>query len=323
MGRLIRRIALGAIAIVLFVVAAGWTIVQLRWTRTFEAPYPALAASTDPAVIDRGRRLAYGPAACAYCHLPRGDWARLDAGETPPLSGGHEFPLPFGPVYSANLTPDAATGIGRRSDGELARILRHGVRADGRAAIPLMEFHGMSDEDTVAVISFLRSQPAVRNPVPEHRLNLLGKALMAFAIAPAPAAAPPPARSPAEAPTVERGEYLVLHVASCGGCHSERGREDGALLSGGEPMDSGVDPEHLYVPPNLTPDPETGHLTGWTEETFLARFRAGPTYAGGLMPWRAYGRMSDDDLRAIWRYLRTLPPVRHATGPAVVPRGVS
>lgn len=320
MGRTIRRIALGAIAAALLVGVAGWAAVGLRWKRTFEAPYPELRASADPAVIERGRRLAYGPAACAYCHLPRGEWARLDAGERPPLAGGHEFPLPFGTVYSANLTPDAGTGIGRRSDGELARILRHGVRADGRAAIPLMEFQGMSDEDLVAVISFLRAQPAVAHPVPAHRLTFLGRALMAFAIAPASAPSPPPARGPVEAPTVERGEYLVRDVASCGGCHSERGRKDGAILSGGEPMEAAHDPAHLYVPPNLTPDPETGHLRSWTEEAFVARFRAGATIPDTLMPWGAYGRFSDDDLRAIWRYLRALPPVRHATGPAVVPR---
>ena len=88
----------------------------------------------------------------------------------------------------------------------------------------------------------------------------------------------------------------------------------------GEPMAAAHDPAHLYVPPNLTPDPETGHLEHWTEDSFVARFRAGATIPDTLMPWGAYGRFSDDDLRAIWRYLRALPPVRHATGPAVVPR---
>lgn len=321
MARIIRRIALGLVGLVAVLGAVGWAAVELRWKRTFDAPYPALQASTDAAVVERGRRLVYGPAACAYCHVPRGEWPRLDAGETLALTGAHEFPLPFGRIYSANLTPDAETGIGRRSDGELARILRHGVRADGRAAIPLMEFQGMSDEDLVAVISYLRARPAVRNPVPEHRLNLLGKALMAFAIAPDPTAARPPARSPVVAPTVERGAYLVRNVASCGGCHSERGRADGAILSGGEPMEAALDSGHLYVPPNLTPDPETGHIVGWSEEAFLARFRAGAAFADGLMPWSAYGRLSDDDLRAIYRYLRSLPPIRHATGPPVVERG--
>ncbi len=114
------------------------------WARTFDAPYPPLVASTDPAVLERGRYLVYGPAACAYCHVVSEQWKALDRGEALPLTGGHVFPLPFGRIYSANITPDPDTGIGRRTDGELARILRYGVRADGHAAVPLMEYqeHG-------------------------------------------------------------------------------------------------------------------------------------------------------------------------------------
>ena len=108
----------------------------------------------------------FGPAACAYCHVPREQWTTLDAGAAPPLYGTHVFRLPFGVFYSSNLTPDVETGIGRRTDGELARILRNGVRADGRAAFPLMEYQHLSDEDLAAVISYLRSQPPVRTQVP-------------------------------------------------------------------------------------------------------------------------------------------------------------
>ena len=110
--------------------------------------------------------------------LPRG--ARAVAGARPrrdaAARGAHVFPLPFGRIYSANITPDPETGIGRRTDGELARILRHGVRADGHAAVPLMEYQGMADEDLVAVISFLRSRPAVRNVAPAARTDAAGQA---------------------------------------------------------------------------------------------------------------------------------------------------
>ena len=141
--------------------------VELRSTRRFDAPYPALAASYDPAVLAQGEDPVYGPAACAYCHVPREQWGSLDQGERLPLTGHHLFPLPFGHIYSANITPDPRTGIGRRTDAELARILRYGVRADGRAAFPLMEYQ-LSDEDLVAVLSYLRSRPAVAHAVPEH-----------------------------------------------------------------------------------------------------------------------------------------------------------
>ena len=142
---------------------------ETGWARTYEAPYPPIAASRAPDVVERGRYLVYGPAACAYCHVVREQWPALDRGEMLPLSGAHVFPLPFGRIYSANITPDPETGIGRRTDGELARILRHGVRADGHAAVPLMEYQDMADEDLVAVISFLRSRPAVRQVVPSAR----------------------------------------------------------------------------------------------------------------------------------------------------------
>ncbi|MEO8277629.1 MAG: c-type cytochrome [Thermoanaerobaculia bacterium] len=313
-GRWALRLVVGIAGLVLLLLL----VVQMRWKRTFTVPYPAIQASTDPVVIEHGRRLFYGQAACAYCHVPRDGWARLDAGEMVPPSGAHRFPLPFGPVYSANLTSDVATGIGGRTDAELARTIRNGVRANGRAIIPLMDYPGMSDDELVAVISYIRTLPPVVNQVPEHELNMLGKALMAFAIGPQKAETPPPAVAPASAPTIERGKYLVLSNTLCADCHTKHSNEEKGKLAGGDPMEAALDPKHLYVPPNLTPDPATGHITGWTEETFLARFRAGPVYKDGVMPWGAYGRMSDDDIRAIYRYLKSLPPIVNDTGPAVV-----
>lgn len=292
--------------------------VEWRWTRRFDAPYPAIAAGTDPALIDRGAYLVYGPAACAYCHVPREDWDRLDRGERLPLSGRHVFRLPFGELYSSNLTPDGATGIGRQTDGDVARVLRHGVRADGRAAFPLMEFQ-LADDDLMAIVSFLRAQPGVPLAVPEHRLSLFGKALMAFAVTPVQPAEAPPSRSPTGA-TVARGAYLAHHVSSCVSCHTDRGR-DGALVgppfAGGQRMDVAAAATKVYVTPNLTPDALTSPIGAWSEDAFVRRFRAGPQVPGTPMPWGAFARASDDDLRAIYRYLRTLPPTTHATGPVV------
>ena len=62
---------------------AGLAAIELRWTRRFEAPYPPLAASVDPAVVAEGEYLVYSAAACAYCHVPREQWAALDRGEQP------------------------------------------------------------------------------------------------------------------------------------------------------------------------------------------------------------------------------------------------
>ena len=191
-------------------------------------------------------------------------------------SGDHVFPLPFGEIRSANITPDQVTGIGGRTDGELARILRYGVRADGRAAVPLMEFE-LTDDDLAAVISFLRSRAGLPHAVPEHRLTRLGKALMSFAITPKGPSAAPAHASPT-GPSVQRGEYLANHVSSCVGCHTDRGG-DGALVgprfSGGQRMDVAADANKVFVTPNLTPDPSTSPIGQWTEEVFIARFRRG------------------------------------------------
>jgi mono/diheme cytochrome c family protein len=282
---------------------------------------PAVVVAPTPEAIERGQYLAFGPAHCAYCHAPLEQWTAIDAGEVVPLVGGWAFAIPPGTFYTANLTPDVETGIGRYTDAQLARMLRHNVRPDGRAALPVMEFQNLSDEDVAAVIAFLRSQPPVRNAIPEHELTLMGKAIMAFLIKPNGPEGTPPARSPAEAPTVERGEYLANSVAGCAGCHSPRNMMDGSYtgprLSGGGPMPLDHDPSTLLVPPNLTPHEGTGWITSWTEDQFLARFRAGRLIEGSHMPWPLYGRMSDDDLRALYRYLRTLDGAENATGPLV------
>jgi len=313
----------GIVAALVVLVIGAFVAIERGLTRTFTAPYSPIVASTAPDVIERGRYLVYGPAACAYCHVVREQWTALDRGAALPLTGAHVFPLPFGQIFSANLTQDADTGIGRRTDGELARILRFGVRADGRAAVPLMEYQGLSDEDLTAVVSFLRTQKAVRNQVPAHRLTLLGKVLMAFAIEPTGPDQPPPHTSPSGV-SVARGEYLTTKVSACVSCHTDRngrGALVGPPLAGGQRMDVAADATKVYVTPNLTPDAKTSAIGQWTEDVFIRRFRQGELVDGTPMPWGAYGRMTDDDLRSVYRYLRSLPPVAHDTGPKVQRKG--
>jgi mono/diheme cytochrome c family protein len=316
--RVIRRVLVGFALVAALLSGAGIAVTEWRWTRRFEAPYPTVQASRDPDVIAQGEYLVYNAAACAYCHVPRSEWSSLAQGKRLALTGDHVFPLPFGRIYSANLTPDPLSGIGGRSDGELARILRYGVRADGRAAVPLMEMR-LSDEDLVAVISYLRSQTAVSHAVPEHQLTRFGKALMAFAISPAAPKQPPPRVSP-NGPTVERGAYLANDVSSCVSCHTDRGSDGaltGPLFSGGQRMDVAADATKVYVTPNLTPDPETSPIGRWSEDDFVARFRQGERIVGTPMPWGAFAGLTEDDLRALYRYLRSLPPTVKQTGAAV------
>ena len=141
------------------------------WDRSYdEVTLPEAQASTDPAVIARGEYLVYGPAHCVECHAKSfEEFQKVANNEKVPLQGGTKFTAPpLGSVYSKNLTPDKETGIGRYTDRQIARMMRYNVRPNGRASIaPMMPFHNMSDEDMIAIISFLRSQPAVRHQVPE------------------------------------------------------------------------------------------------------------------------------------------------------------
>jgi mono/diheme cytochrome c family protein len=316
---MLRKVLLG-IAIALVVIVAGFFLaINLRWDRTFDAPLPAITASTDSAVIERGRYLAYGPAHCAACHVPDAEHEALAAGGQPPLSGGHAFVIPPGTFNVPNLTPDSATGIGRRTDGQLARILRYGVRHDGRAAIPFMEAQDASDEDLTALISFLRSQPPVRHEVPDHKLTLLGKMVMSFMLTPTGPKTTPPAVTPKEV-GVERGAYLANGIASCVGCHTQRsmmtGEFTGPRFAGGMAMERPGYPEYEFITPNITPD-KTGRIAVWTEQEFIERFHAENPVPESPMPWSFFAKSSDDDLRSIYRFLNSLPPIVNETGPSV------
>ena len=319
-----RRAAIIAAIVAVLLVVTGFGMIEIRASRTFDAPYPSIEATSDAATIEHGRYLVYGPAACAYCHVPKEQWKQLDGGRQLPLAGKHLFRLPFGDLYSANLTSDPDTGIGHRTAGELARILRYGVRADGRAAMPLMEYQGLSDEDVTAIVSFLRTTAPVRNQVPEHRLTTLGKAILAFAYRPEGPREAPMKKSPIGI-SIERGAYLANKVSACVSCHTDRGN-DGALVgpkfAGGQRMDVAADASKVFVSPNLTPDPQTSLIGIFTEDAFVVRFRQGELVEGTPMPWGAYARMTEADLRSVFRYLKSLPPVEHATGSAVQNKGV-
>lgn len=311
---------LGAVALV----GGGFVaVVELRHDRTFDGPEPPLHATDDSAMIARGRYLVFGPAHCGACHAPAERVARLDFAGEPPLSGGFAYPLPFGLLHFPNITPDSVTGIGRYSDGQIARLLRYGIKPNGRVLIPIMEYQNLSDEDIVALLSYLRSRPPVRQAVPPHEFNLLGKFLGAFVLKPEGPDGSPPAVSPPEAPTVERGEYLANRVAQCAGCHTKFNmvtmQAAGPRFAGGGDMHEPFAPDLIFVPPNLTPDPETGRLRVWTEDQFVARFHAGRQITGSPMPWEMFAQISDTDLRAIYRYLNSLPPVHTVLPPSVRP----
>lgn len=294
--------------ILLFLVTGITITVMMRQKTKYERPYPAITASSDTAVIAKGRHIIFGAGHCADCHSKANNDSLLKLGIDVPLTGGFEFKLPLGSIFTKNITPDMETGIGRFTDAELGRALRYGVHPDGTVVYPFMPFHNMTDEDLTAVISYLRAQKPVRNPVPNHDLTVMGKVIQAFFIKPVGPEGEVAASIKPDS-TIEYGRYLATSVGNCNGCHTKRtntGGWEGEQFAGGE-MDEGG---HMFYPPNLTPDPTTGHLNGWTQENFLQRFRMGRIQPGSPMPWPSYGRMSDLEIKAIFKYLKTLKPAK-------------
>lgn len=303
------------IGIILLIIVAGLYItIEARQNLHFEAPYPNIKATTDSNVIARGKSLVFGPAHCANCHVPDAMDAAVLRGEEVPLTGGKVFSLPLGNMYSKNLTPDN-TGIGNMTDAEIARALRYGVNARGNALFDFMPFHNTSDNDLTAIISYLRSQPPVKNEVPKHDFNLIGKAVKAFLIKPVGPSGPV-LQSIQPDTTAEYGQYLANSVANCRGCHTNRDLMTGAFIgedyAGGLKWETTTDSGTWSITtPNLTPH-ETGRIKGWTQEQFIARFRLGKTIEGSHMPWGPFSRMSDDELKAIYKFLQTVNPVSNA-----------
>jgi mono/diheme cytochrome c family protein len=302
------------------------------WDRNWgeRVPAPALAVATDPDVVDRGRYLVHGPAHCSNCHVSTlEELVRADAGEPMPMKGGLSFPLgPVGTLTMANLTSDPETGLGRYTDAQLFRMLRHGIKPDGTASLwPLMPFQHMADDDLVAIVSYLRTLPPVHNPVAPARYTLMGRAVRTFAPPFQPVLGhEPPATAPVEAPTIARGEYLSRHVANCLACHTNHDPATleftGPEYGGGAEFPPFPGFESWHRSPNITPDP-SGVLAQKfpTLEAWMARFRAGRVLPESPMHWGPFSRMSDADLEALYLYLNSLTPVQSDVGPTVFSKG--
>jgi mono/diheme cytochrome c family protein len=277
-----------------------------------KVPLPRLSTSTagDTAgLVRRGEYLVRDVSVCGHCHAA--DPRDPDG----PLAGGLAFRnWRLGTIYAANLTPDRQTGIGAWSEAELVRAIRNGQDREGHLLAPVMPYEwlsGLSDRDALAIAAYLKSQPPVTRRL-RNRPDLVFNVARALILRPARTEANPP---PARGPTAEYGRYLADNVGLCADCHTPRGglqqAPDRHRLYAGDASPPSAFPAN---PSNLTPDAETG-IGRWTEEEFLRTLRTGTDPAGNrlhpFMPWREYRRMTDDDLRAIYRYLRTLPPIRN------------
>ena len=315
-----KRIILGTTCALFLVVGGAATYLVLR--KPASAPPRDIRVVANTEQIERGRYLFHTQFECIGCHSAR-DYSRFGAPVKPEGIGqGAVMPdqLGFpGRVVVPNITPDKETGIGNWTDGEILRAIREGVDREGNALFPFMPYVAyskMSDQDAEAIVAYMRNLPAVRNPLPETDLALPVALMIKSVPQPLAGAVPHPKREISAA----YGEYLV-RVGDCAGCHTpqERGAPlDGMDLAGGFALHF---PEGRVVGANITPDMETG-LGSWTEDGFVSRFkqyqemaRSGPpavtreTFT--IMPWLAYSELDEVELRSMYRYLRTVKPVRN------------
>jgi mono/diheme cytochrome c family protein len=320
-----KKILFGVLGLLIIIPVGFIIFIYSSYDKRYDSafPVPDLKVESDSSKIARGRYLAQGPAHCIDCHSPRSLVLESGPDEELPMTGGFGLEIPPGKYFAPNLTPDKETGIGRYSDGELYRVLRHNILPDGRSTIDIMPFINMSDEDIYDIIAYLRSQKPIKNKNPESELTFLGKMLTAMEAIKPGVPDEPLLKGIEPDTTIEYGRYLSYAVANCRGCHTERDLNSGEFIgenyAGG--MTFGPDAltkDWVFVAPNLTPDMQTGIMADWEEDDFVNRLKGGRLYDTSPMPWEAYEKMSENDLKAIYRYLRSLNPVSNSIDPIVL-----
>jgi hypothetical protein len=272
--------------------------------------------------VERGRYLYHTLADCEGCHSER-EWGKFGAPVIEGRNGaGMVFPKEMGlpgTIAPPNISQDPERGLGKWTDGEIIRAVREGVSRDGRALFPMMPYQSyakMSDEDVYSLVAYLRTMPAVKSDVPPTKVDFPVNVLMKSAPAPVVGKVAQPSRQD----TLAYGKYLVT-MAGCETCHTKM--EKGAPIAGmefaGGEVFRGFGLEVLSA--NITPDVETG-IGAWTEQRFVEKFR---NYANlnhsnlpqavqanfTVMPWLGFRNLPEEELRAIFAYLKTTKPVRN------------
>jgi len=311
--------------VVIALAAIGVSYLALR--KPAQRPASAEKIEATPERLARGKYLVHHVSICFDCHSERTNAFAL------PFKPGREgvggfiwdrkigFP---GTLAAANLTPDAETGLGQWTDGEILRAIREGVDRNGDALFPIMpygHYRHLSDDDAKAIVAYLRTIAPRKYAKPKKALDVPLNFVEKFVPQPIEKPVPPPDKRN----EVGYGKYLAT-IAACNDCHTPKDDKGNPLpgmeFAGGFEMKT---PEFRVVTSNITPHPST-YMGTATREQFIARFRAFTGYAeenapqaakgkNTIMPWIAYSGMTDEDLGAVWAYLRTIPPVDHRVNP--------
>jgi mono/diheme cytochrome c family protein len=279
---------------------------RTRWQRgaglvfLFATLVAGAYAQGDP---KRGQYIAKA-AGCVGCHTE-------DRQDATPFAGGRALKTPFGTFYGPNITPDEQAGIGRWTEGDFRRAMRHGERADGSnyfPAFPYPSFTRMSDEDVRDLWAYLRSLPPNGRRSQPHDLGIL------YAWRPlvgiwkrlffTPGAFVP---DPQLTPALNRGRYLVEALGHCGECHTPRnflgGPKKDRFLAGG----TGPDGKRV---PNITPTRLKKRSEGELREFFTTGMTADgdvPAEAMAEVIRNTTSQLTPEDLNALIAYLRSLP----------------
>jgi mono/diheme cytochrome c family protein len=263
------------------------------------------AALAKASVVERGEYLAKA-ADCVACHTREGGKE---------LAGGLGFKLPFGTLYSTNITPDKETGIGNYSDQDFLNAMHRGIRRDGARLYPAMPYTSytyMTDDDALAIKAYLFSLPAVHAAAPENTLKFPFNqrwAMMFWSAAFNPDTRFTPDTS--KSPEWNRGAYLAEAMAHCGECHTPRNlafalnnREKfaGAVTAGWRAF-------------NISSDKATG-VGGWRDDDLVSYLSIGhaPGHGTASGPMgeavdHSLRYLAPEDTRAVVAYLRSVPPV--------------
>jgi mono/diheme cytochrome c family protein len=289
---------LGKILLVLLV-AAATALALVYWrssslmAQRLEIREPALAVPTGADALEHGKHLAI-TRGCSDCHGPDlGGRVLVDA-------------FPIGRLAAPNITRGKG-GVGSRLDAQsVERAVRHGVGEDGRLLLymPTTDFSGLVDADMADLIAYVLSVPPVEREIPPplagplmRTLFLLDKAPLVYALKVDQHAAHVATMAPAA--TVEYGHYVAQ---SCTGCHGQN-------FAGGHVPGT---PPSFPNARNITPDPAAG-IGKWTRDNFAAAVRTGKRPDGSelntFMPWKAFARLTDIEVDALWAYLQTVSPV--------------
>ncbi len=281
------------VGLLLLAMLALYGLGQMRLNKKYIAAIKMVAIPTDAASLAEGKRI-FQYRGCEACH-----------GEQ--LQGVVYMDNPaIGQVITPNLTTGQG-GIGaQRTDEDLIRAIRHGLRPNGTPLLfmPSFEFYFLSDADLGMILAYIRGILPVDNEMQPSSLSTTGFMVMNvvkdITFLPAeliPHAEPPPP-APEPGVTAQYGEYLSI---SCKVCH-------GLALAGGEIPGF---PAEWPAAPNLTPDPSS-RLPAWKEAGFITMIHNGEKHGRRInpnyMPWKSYRHMSDDELRAVYLYLMSLPP---------------